>query len=259
VKPYYQDSAVTIYHGDCREILPKLNPADLVFTSPPYWQQRKYELESFDWIESVAKVIPKINDSGTTQILVNLGQIHINGELFPYWNYLISEMKTSQWKWFGQYTWDQGDGLPGNWHGRLSPSFEYLFHFNRNPVVLNKWIPTNRRGPSGTGLREFDGKSKGISSPKKCGQEFKIPDNVIRVYREMKRVWDHPAMFPETLPLFIIKTFPGDTVLDPFMGSGTTLRAAKDLNRKATGIEISEKYCEIAANRMCQEVLELKP
>ena len=70
----------------------------------------------------------------------------------------------------------------------------------------------------------------------------------------------HPTMKP--LSLFkwcIVQADNNNTILDPFMGSGTTLRAAKDLNRKATGIEISEKYCEIAANRMCQEVLELKP
>jgi DNA modification methylase len=69
----------------------------------------------------------------------------------------------------------------------------------------------------------------------------------------------HPAQMPEAVQRWLLDTFTieGDTILDPFMGSGTTLRAAKDLNRKAIGIEIEEKYCEIAANRLQQEVLRL--
>jgi len=69
----------------------------------------------------------------------------------------------------------------------------------------------------------------------------------------------HPCPFPDDIPkrCIVATTSPGDTILDPFMGSGTTLRAAKDLGRKAIGIEISERYCEIAARRMGQEVLAL--
>lgn len=71
------------------------------------------------------------------------------------------------------------------------------------------------------------------------------------------------GLHPTEKPLYLISewvrlfTDPGETILDPFMGSGTTLRAAKDLGRKAIGIEIDEKYCEIAARRMAQEVLPL--
>ena len=68
---------------------------------------------------------------------------------------------------------------------------------------------------------------------------------------------NHPAPFPLQLPTLAIGATNAPTVLDPFMGSGTTLRAAKDLNRKAIGIELSERYCEIAAKRMAQEVLAL--
>jgi len=69
----------------------------------------------------------------------------------------------------------------------------------------------------------------------------------------------HPTQKPIKLMQYLIKTYSnkGDTVLDFAMGSGTTLRAAKDLGRKAIGIEIEEKYCEIAAKRLAQEVLPL--
>lgn len=66
-----------------------------------------------------------------------------------------------------------------------------------------------------------------------------------------------PAPHPAELPMRAtrLSTWPGETVLDPFMGSGTTLRVAKDLGRKAIGIEVNERYCEIAAKRLAQEVL----
>ncbi len=258
-KPYYQDSAVTIYHGDCRDILPSLDKVDLLFSSPPYWTQRNYTKEILDWNDLMSG-IKEVKLSGEGQILINLGPIHKEGEVFLYWTEWVESMRCNFWRFFGMYVWDQGDGLPGNWNGRLAPSHEYIFHFNKVSRQANKWIATNQRGASGTGMRKKDGTLSGISSPNKCGQAFKVPDSVVRVYREMSRAGDeakHPARFPIELPAHIIQSYsnPGDMVLDPFMGSGTTLRAAKDLGRKAIGIELEERYCEIAAKRMSQEVL----
>jgi len=257
VKPYYQDAHATIYLGDCREIITNIGEVDLVFTSPPYGAQREYTIGSFDWDHLVP---PAISVSPRcAQVIVNLGLIHKNGEIVQYWQTLVDAMRVAGFRFFGWYVWDQGDGLPGNWNGRLAPSHEWLFHFNVEAKQPNKWIKTQGRPASGTGLRRPDGSRSGISSPDKCGQPFKIPDSVVRVYREMQRIWGHPAPFPSDLPSHIIKTYSasGDKVLDPFMGSGTTLVAAKNLGRKSIGIEIEERYCEIAAQRLSQEVLAL--
>jgi DNA modification methylase len=263
IKPYYQDSHVTIYHGDCREILPELPKVDLVFTSPPYWKQRDYELEDFDWTRTVPPVLGSFHLSGS-QILVNLGLIHIKGEVFEYWNILIGAMRERGYRLFGWYVWDKLRGLPGDSNGRFAPSFEFIFHFNKNACEVNKIIPTQessrKKYPPKTALRQKDGKVRKLTSPDKCGQDWKIPDSTIRLYPQLARggfADDHPAPFPIELPKFIISAFPGETILDPFAGSCTTGRAAKDLNRKCICIEIEEKYCEIGANRMKQEVLAL--
>lgn len=263
MKPYYQDSHCTIYHGDAKEILPELDPVDVVFTSPPYWQQRDYGIEKFDWIDTVAKTIPKTKDQGDTQIIVNLGTVYKSGRLFPYWNYLIDEMEAADWRWYDQYIWGQGEGLPGDFNGRLAPSHEYLFHFNRKYVKLNKTekcLSTNRTNSGANILSKRNGYKKGYKIGDRSVGEYKISNSIINIQRQVDRSGieaGHPAVFPMALPKKIITIWGCKTIVDPFMGSGTTLRGAKDLNCKAIGIDISENNCEMAANRLKQEVLKL--
>ncbi len=264
--PYYEDGSVTIYHGDCREILPHLPKVDLVVTSPPYYEQRDYlGCQCEAWRDVVPPALSSIPDCGATQVLVNLGVVHRDGELVEYWDALKAEMKSAGWRFFGQYVWDQGSGLPGVFHGRFAPSYEFVFHFNRHPVEVLKWVPTTcrkRKHPGDLGTRDRTGRVRTVTSPETFGGPTKIPDNVIRLHRRLNRGVledEHPATFSETLPAFLIRSFPCATVLDPFLGSGTTLVAAKDLGRKAIGIEIEERYCEIAAKRCRQEVLTLTP
>lgn len=259
LKPYYEHAGVTIYHADCRDVLPKLDPVDLVFTSPPYWNQRMYECGKQDWAEVVPKAIVSTPAHQKTQILVNLGLIHQEGEVFCYWDLLKNAMRDSGYRLYGWYIWHQGSGLPGGWHGRLAPSHEFIFHYNKSSIQINKWVKTKGiKKPPGSILRGKNDKKHTKFSLDKIGQEFKIPDSVINIERRCPGTGigkDHPAIFPIGLPKYIIKTFPCDIVLDPFMGSGTTLLAAKDLGKRAIGIEINEKYCEIAAKRLSQDVL----
>lgn len=260
VKPYYQDSAVTIYHGDCREILPQIEPVDFVFTSPPYGDQRAYESNTaIVWDDLVPPALASLRLSPQGQMIVNLGLITRDGEIVEYWQTLIASLRREGYRFAGWYVWDQSFGLPGNWAGRFGPSHEWLLHFNRMGVDPVKFVPCQvRRGTvNGSGLRRRDG----TTAPRMSGDgqpygTHKIPDSVVRVCREASRVGEeaeHPARFPIALPFSVLPAFTG-TICDPFMGSGTTLLAAKELGRRATGIEIEEKYCEIAAKRMSQEV-----
>ncbi len=252
--PYYEECGITIYHGDCLEIIPHLDACDLIFTSPPYLNQRNYELETFDWYAVVPPALASIQDAGKTQILVNLGPLHTDGRVNRYWIDLADEMERADWKWYGHYVWDQGSGLPGRFGCHFAPSHEWVLHFNRERCEIAKTIRKNRKSVHrGTNIRRPDGSNPRHSMV--CLDENKVPDSVVRI-RRAKGVWDHPAVFSLAFASYMIAPFPG-AVLDPFMGSGTTLRAAKDLGRRAIGIEIEERYCEIAAKRLAQGELPL--
>jgi DNA modification methylase len=250
---YYRDDYVEIWHGDARQIAPTLPEVDFILTSPPYGEQRHYGFDKgeFCWEKVVPPALASISLAKNGQMLVNLGLIHKDGEVVQYWDALICALRMKGYRLFGWYPWDQGFGLPGDWNGRFAPSHEWVFHFNKNSKTPNKFIRTQDRRLSGNGLRSADGTIKPKSSPDLCGQPYKIPDSVIRINREMRREHEHPAPFPLEFAKFWLHAFDGN-ILDPFMGSGTTLRAAKDLGRKAIGIEIEERYCEIAAKR-CNE------
>lgn len=248
----------TIIRGDCREVLPHLEPVDLVVTSPPYLNQRDYELDAFDWYAVVPPALSSVRMYDAGQMLVNLGLKHDGGRVIRYWDALIDACEASGMRLFGWYVWDQGSGLPGDWHGRLAPSHEWVFHFNREACTLSRWVARRDDRPITEKAGTLRGRSGNVGSASGQRQPFKVPDSVIRLGRCSSPAErnGHPAQFPTRLPQWAARTFPG-TILDPFMGSGTTLRAAKDLGRKGTGIEIEEKYCEIAARRLEQDVLPL--
>ena len=170
-------------------------------------------------------------------------------------------MRKNGWRRFGWYVWDQGPGLPGDWNGRLAPSFEFVWHFNKESKRPAKWIATKaesqksglakkkkcRAGGVSKGMRGKDGVVRNLSSPEKVGQSHKIPDNVLRIQRECGNS-PHPAVFPIALPTFIIKSWPG-LILDPFLGSGTTLIAAEQLGRTCCGLELEPTYIDVILTR----------
>ena len=205
MKPYYEQNGITIYHGDCRDVLPVLDPVDLVLTDPPY--NVGVEYESHDdrmgdqaYAAWCAEWFNALNDDKRKIIFPGHGNL-------PVWWAIRKPSAIGCWY------------KPGN------PARGGVFQFC-------EWEPWLYWGP------------------------FLATSGVIRAtVSEQADTGDHPC--PKPLPLFrkLISQANPATVLDPFMGSGTTLRAAKDLGRKAIGIEIEERYCEIAAKRMAQGVL----
>ncbi len=195
MKPYYSDDAVTIYLGDCREVLPTLGPVDLVLTDPPYPDA---------YVDEFAY------DADTVAVLGDLAKPQL---VF--------------------------------WSAREDFPFDY--------DSIHIW---DRIAYVGLGYERIFG--RGVTGNWRCYGATYINSRVTA--RFAKDVFTgHPAQKPAALvrQLLLDLAPRADTILDPFMGSGTTLRAAKDLGRKAIGIEIEERYCEIAAKRMAQEVLAL--
>jgi len=211
VTPYYQDDSCTIYHADCRDILPQLEPVDLVLTDPPYGigedggdkkRRRDYEPlvvhEKFNW-----------------------DQDRPNREIFQ----MIFACSKHQAIFGGNYFTDY-----------LPPSMGWIY-----------W--DKRMGG------DFSDGELIFTSQKKALRRFDVsPFENLRGGHDRQ----HPTQKPLSLMKYIILRFENaQTILDPFMGSGTTLVAAKNLDRKAIGIEREEKYCEIAVKRLSQEVLSL--
>jgi site-specific DNA-methyltransferase (adenine-specific) len=217
VTPYYEDGAVTIYHGDCREVLPALAGVTAIVADPPYGigyrtnSSRSSEgCRSRDWPPVTGDDSP-FDPSGLLGFskVVLFGANHYANRLPP----------SSAW-----LVWDKRDDLPSSRE----------VGFNDSSDLEMAW--TNGRGPA----RIYSHRWLGLIKASE---------------RTERRV--HPTQKPVALMRWVLlaTTGPRDLVCDPFAGSGTTLRAAKDLGRRAIGIEIEERYCEIAARRCGQEVL----
>jgi len=243
--------------------------ANLLFTSPPYANQRAYTTGGIaDWdrlMQGVFAVAMTVM-AASAQMLVNLGLVHRDGTVVRYWDDWLSWMPREGWRFFGWYVWDQGVTVPGDWAGRLAPRHEFLFHFNREARKPNKTVPCKfageklhlrSDGTADNGLRNQDGGFGKWTHFNQPTQAFRIPDSVVTATRQRGSIGegiDHPAVFPVALPEFILNAYsdPGDIVLDPFGGSGTTMLAAQRTGRIARSVEIAPEYVDVAIKRFQQ-------
>ena len=228
MKPYYQDESVTIYNADCRDVLPTLNKVDLVVTSPPYGSLRDYGGHGFDWQSSMLAISKSIQEGGV--IVWNTSDETVNG----------SESGDS----FRQalLMLEQGMNLHDTMHyikeGVNFSAHEYMFVFSWgkpktfNPIQDRKNIYGGMKMHGTDRLK--DGSTRQIHGEGKAVKDYGMRYNWWCI--DNSPTTDnggHPAPMPYSMAADHIVSWSnsGETVLDPFMGSGTTLRAAKDLNR----------------------------
>ena len=229
-----------------------------LFTSPPYAQQRQYKNPIDDWDELMQGVFSNLFCDEAAQVLVNIGMVHKDSEWIPYWSDWIEWMRAQGWRRFGWYIWDQGSGLPGKWSGRLAPSHEFIFHFNREIVHARKIKPKkkencNRKRFSESSMRGKDGETSKITSPFASFQINKTPDSVIRIRRQHSVGIEsqHPAIFPVEFSkeIQLIYSKADDICYEPFCGSGTQIIAGEEIGRRVFAMEIAAEYVDISVIR----------
>ena len=216
--PYFEKDGCTIYHGDCRSILPTLDPVDLVLTDPPYGvnggsggDAKAFKKAAYvgDWADT-----PEYIESVCAEVVRDLLPTVRCAAVTPGVRCMDIYPKPADIGCF----WTPAGSTHGPWGFQ---AFHPILYYGKD------WRAGRGALPSGVAVTERAEKN-GHPCPKPIKAWKWLADKVSKE---------------------------GDTILDPFMGSGTTLVAARDLGRKAIGIEIEEKYCEIAARRLAQEVL----
>lgn len=257
--------------GDCEQVLREFpdNSVDLIFTSPPYADQRKRTYggvrpnEYVDWfLPKAEQFLRVLKPTGT--FILNIKERVVNGERHIYVIELLLRMREQGWLWTEEFIWHKKNSYPGKWPNRFRDAWERLLQFNKRRkfnmyqeavmIPVGDWAQDRLASLSETDKIRDESKvesgfGKNISNW--LGRDMVYPNNVVHMATECSNR-GHSAAFPVDLPTWFIRLFTveGDIVLDPFIGSGTTAVAAKQLGRKYVGIDISEEYCQIAEERV---------
>ncbi|MYD52399.1 MAG: site-specific DNA-methyltransferase [Dehalococcoidia bacterium] len=257
----------TLFLGDSIELLRSLpdNSVDFVITSPPYADNRKstYQGVSMDqyvqWFTPyTAEILRVLKTDGS--FVLNIKERAENGERQTYVIELILEMKRQGWYWIEEYIWHKKNCYPGKWPNRFRDAWERCLHFAKAKkfrmfqddvmVPVGNWADSRLRHLSDTDQardesRVGSGFGKNVSNW--LDRDFVYPTNVLYMATESSNR-GHSASFPIGLPTWFIKLFtrPGDLVLDPFIGSGTTAVAAIRLGRHYLGAELNHEYYQLA-------------
>ncbi|GMO35777.1 MAG: site-specific DNA-methyltransferase [Termitinemataceae bacterium] len=252
-----------LFLGDSRSELTKIsdNSIDLIVTSPPYADQRKETYggvspdKYVDWFLPISQELLRVLKPTGTFVL-NIKERVLNGERSTYVMELIIEMRKQGWLWTEEFIWHKKNCYPGKWPNRFRDAWERLLQFNKTKqfsmyqesvmVPMGDWAKNRLQNLSETdkirdNSKVGSGFGKNISNW--IGREMAYPTNVLHLATECGNK-NHSAAFPEELPAWFIKLFTKeyDTVMDPFMGSGTTIYAANKMKRNSIGIEIVPDY-----------------
>lgn len=260
-----------LYLGDSKEQLKKIpdNSVDLIVTSPPYADQRKntyggiHPDKYVEWFLPISEQLLRVLKPTGTFIL-NIKEKVISGERSTYVLELILELRKQGWLWTEEFIWHKKNSCPGKWPNRFRDSWERLLQFNKEKkfnmyqeevmVPVGDWAKSRLKNLSKTdkvrdNSKVGSGFGKNVSNW--VGRDMAYPTNVLHLATECNNK-NHSAAFPEELPEWFIKLFTkeGDYVLDPFMGSGTTLSVANRMKRNSIGIDIMEEYYEMVKKQL---------
>jgi site-specific DNA-methyltransferase (adenine-specific) len=257
---------IQIIQGDSRDELKQLadNSVDLIFTSPPYADRRTHTYggvkpeEYVAWFLPIAEQLLRVLKPTGTFVL-NIKEKAENGERSTYVLELILALRKQGWLWTEEFVWHKKNCYPGKWPNRFRDAWERLLQFNKAKkfnmyqeavkVPIGDWAKDRLKNLSETdqtrdNAKNGSGFGKNVSNW--LERDTVYPTNVLHLATECSNK-NHSAAFPDALPEWFIKLFTQekDVVLDPFAGSGTTLRVAKRLHRHAIGIEIVPEYVEM--------------
>ena len=262
-----------IFQGDSKDILKQFqdDSVDLIFTSPPYADRRKQTYggvkpeEYVEWFLPISEQLLRVlRPTGT--FILNIKEKAENGERSTYVLELILALRKQGWFWTEEFIWHKKNSYPGKWSNRFRDSWERVLQFNKSrkfnmyqdavKIPVGDWAKTRLKNLSETdksrdNAKNGSGFGKNVSNW--LERETVYPTNVLHLSTECNNK-NHSAAFPDALPEWFIKLFTqeNDTVLDPFAGSGTTLRVAQNLKRNSAGIEIVPKYVEMIESQICE-------
>lgn len=299
MKPYYQDDAVTLYHGDCLAVMESLrsglrghkgcqcgHPRDrhctdpdskclapvAVLESPPrLCGCSRYQRKSVDPLAHIVVTSPPYNmgvtAGGNGRGIYRTSKTGKGSRFYDGYENYDDAMDPAEYD-----AW-QRECLAAMWH--LIPEDGAIFWNHRQrvehgrarlplgldfPIPLRQILTWDRGSAIAPNLRHFAIVAEWVFLFAK--PEFALCDHaasgrgdIWRLGLDNERL-GHPAPFPESLPMRAIASVGARSLLDPFSGSGTSLAAAKRAGIKSVGIEMSERYCEIAAKRLAQDVLD---
>ena len=262
--PYFTDGLVTLYQGDCRDVLPTLPAVDAVVTSPPYAEQRSGEYQSItesDYPAFTVEWMRAVPLTSTGSVVVNIRTHLRDGFCSPYVLRTRLALLDDGWGECEELIWHKANGGTGPFGSRYRPrrAWEHLLWFSRTG---RPWVDPKAAGSptKRTLVRGFQGKGVGSYISGIGDQVAGDPTRCEDVVSVAAGRWtndgsgDHPAPYPPAVASYAMQLVcpPDGIVLDPFAGSGSTLAAARDLGRKAIGVELEERYCEIVAERLSQ-------
>jgi len=255
--------------GDCRDAKQVETICDgakqnVAITSPPYASQRDYDESSgfkpihpdkyVEWWQPVqANIKRRLAADGS--FFLNIKPHCEDGERVLYVLDLVLAMRRQfGWRYVDEFCWKH-EGIPGQWANRLKNQWEPVFHFCLSPRIKLRHDSikhySDRAGTSIGAVQTTSQGNRGYNG--QAIEGLALPGNVLSINYGCGRddSAKHPAKYPVGLPAFFIRAFTDelDTVFDPFLGSGTTLIAAEQLNRRCYGIEISPAYCDVIIER----------